>query len=124
MTGTPRILSDAGFQVHYTGIRRTPEEIVDQAIALEVDAVGLSLLSGAHNLLFPRVIADLRQRGHEEILVFGGGVIPANDVAHLRSVGVAAVFTPGASARDIVNTLRALLAQQADATADCVEVSR
>jgi methylmalonyl-CoA mutase, C-terminal domain len=103
------ILRDAGFEVIYTGIRRSPEQIVEAAIQEDVAAIGLSLLSGAHNVLFKRVIDLLRERGAGDILVFGGGTIPASDVAGLKHLGVAAVFTPGTSARTIVATVRGLI---------------
>lgn len=103
------ILRDAGFEVIYTGIRRTPEQIVDAAIQEDVAAIGLSLLSGAHNELFKRVLDLLKQRGAADILVFGGGVIPEQDIAGLKKMGIAAVFTPGTSAKAIVETLDGLL---------------
>jgi methylmalonyl-CoA mutase C-terminal domain/subunit len=103
------ILRDAGFEVIYTGIRRSPEQIVDAALQEDVAAIGLSLLSGAHNALFKRVLDLLEQRGARDILVFGGGTIPADDAAYLEGIGVAAVFTPGTSARTIVDTVRRLI---------------
>ena len=103
------ILRDAGFEVIYTGIRRTPEQIVDAAIQEDVRAIGLSLLSGAHNVLFGRVLSLLRERQAGDIFVFGGGTIPAPDVAGLKELGVAAIFTPGTPARTIVQTLTELL---------------
>ncbi len=107
------VLRDAGFEVIYTGIRRTPEQIVDSAIQEDVAAIGLSLLSGAHNVLFPRVIELLKQKGAEDIVVFGGGVIPPEDVPGLEKAGVRAVFGPGTSAKEIVGTLETLLAEPA-----------
>ncbi len=104
-----QILRDAGFEVIYTGIRRSPEQIVQAAIQEDVAAIGLSLLSGAHLALFRRVLDLLAERGAEDILVFGGGTIPPADVARLKEMGVAAVFTPGAPAREIVTTLEELL---------------
>lgn len=106
------ILRDAGFEVIYTGIRRTPEQIVDAAIQEDVAAIGLSLLSGAHNELFKRVLDLLKQRGAADILVFGGGVIPEQDIPGLKQMGIAAVFTPGTSARAIVETLDGLLGRK------------
>ncbi|MBE3132633.1 MAG: cobalamin B12-binding domain-containing protein [Acidobacteria bacterium] len=103
------ILRDAGFEVIYTGIRRSPEQIVEAAIQEDVAAIGLSLLSGAHNVLFKRVTDLLREKGAGDILVFGGGTIPAGDVAGLTQMGVAAVFTPGTPARTIVATVRGLM---------------
>ena len=103
------ILRDAGFEVIYTGIRRSPEQIVEAAIQEDVAAVGLSLLSGAHNALFKRVIDLLREKGAGDILVFGGGTIPPDDVAYLKELGVAAVFTPGTPARTIIEAVRGLI---------------
>lgn len=108
-----QILRDAGFEVIYTGIRRSPEQIVMAAIQEDVAAVGLSLLSGAHLVLFRRVLDLLRQEGAEDILVFGGGTIPAADVERLREMGVAAVFTPGTPAQQIVETVSGLLSARA-----------
>ena len=103
------ILRDAGFEVIYTGIRRSAEQIVEAAIQEDVAAIGLSLLSGAHNVLFQRVLELLRERQAEDILVFGGGTIPAPDVEHLKALGVAAIFTPGTPAKTIVTTVGELL---------------
>ena len=101
-----RALRDAGFEVIYTGLHQTPEMVAEAAIQEDVDAVGLSVLSGAHLTLFPAVIAELKQRGGADIMVFGGGIIPEADVAALRAAGVAAIFTPGASTQDIVTWVR------------------
>lgn len=90
-----RALRDAGMEVIYTGLRQTPEQIVAAAIDEDVDAVGLSLLSGAHNYLFPVVVNLLREKGADDILVFGGGVIPEEDIPGLKAAGIAEVFTPG-----------------------------
>ena len=90
-----RALRDAGFEVIYTGLRQTPEQIVAAAIDEDVDAVGLSLLSGAHNYLFPVVVNLLKEKGADDILVFGGGVIPEEDIPGLKAAGIAEVFTPG-----------------------------
>ena len=103
------ILRDAGYEVVYTGIRRTPEQIVEAAIQEDVAAIGLSLLSGAHKELFGRVIDLLKARAAEDILVFGGGIIPASDIPGLREMGMSAVFTPGSSAKEIVATVDRLL---------------
>ncbi len=103
------ILRDAGFEVIYTGIRRTPEQIVDAAIQEDVAAIGLSLLSGAHNELFKRVLDLLKQRQASDIVVFGGGVIPEQDIPGLKQMGIAAVFTPGTPAKQIVETLDQVL---------------
>ena len=90
-----RALINAGFDVTYTGIRHTPEQIVEIAVRKNVDFVGLSLLSGAHNTLFPRVVNLLREKGMSNVIVFGGGVIPAEDIPGLKANGIAEVFTPG-----------------------------
>ena len=101
-----RALRDAGFEVIYTGLHQTPEQIVETAIQEDADAVGLSLHSGAHMTLFPRVVALLRERGAGDIVVFGGGIIPADDIAKLEQEGVEKIFTPGAPTGDIVAWLR------------------
>ena len=101
-----RALRDAGFEVIYTGLHQTPEMIAEAALQEDVDAVGLSVLSGAHMTLFPEVMRLLKERGGEDIAVFGGGIIPDEDAAKLRESGVKEVFTPGASTEDIVNWLR------------------
>ncbi len=100
-----RALRDAGFEVIYTGLHQTPEQIAETALQEDVDAVGLSLLSGAHLTLFPRVMEELRNRGLDDILVFGGGVMPASDITELKAAGVAAVFTPGSSLAGICEWL-------------------
>ena len=92
-----RALRDAGFEVIYTGLHQTPEQIAETAIQEDADAVGLSCHSGAHMTLFPRVVEQLRERGAGEILVFGGGIIPADDIPKLESAGIEKIFTPGAS---------------------------
>src|SRR5277367_2721047 len=97
-----RALRDAGVEVIYTGLHQTPEQIVAAAIQEDVDAVGLSVLSGAHMTLFPRVVELLRQQDAGEIVVFGGGIIPAGDIPELARQGVAKIFTPGASTTEIV----------------------
>ena len=101
-----RALRDAGYEVIYTGLRQTPEQIVTAAIEEDVDAVGLSLLSGAHNTLFPRIVNLLREQGAGDVLVFGGGVIPEPDIPGLLESGVAAIFTPGAPTSAIIKFLR------------------
>jgi methylmalonyl-CoA mutase C-terminal domain/subunit len=106
------ILRDTGFEVIYTGIRRSPEQIVEAAIQEDVAAIGLSLLSGAHAVLFKRVLELLHERRASDILVFGGGTIPPADVEALKEIGVAAVFTPGTSAREIVDEVTELLTHQ------------
>ena len=105
-----RALRDAGMEVIYTGLHQLPEEIVETAIQEDADAVGISILSGAHMTLVPRIVDLLRERGAGEVLVLVGGTIPADDVAELRAGGVAAVFTPGASTSEIVDFLRANVA--------------
>ena len=101
-----RALRDAGFEVIYTGLRQTPEQIVEAAVSEDVDAVGLSLLSGAHNYLFPRVIELLKEQEADGILVFGGGVIPEDDIPELKKAGVSEVFTPGAPTAVTVKCLQ------------------
>ncbi len=102
-----RALRDAGFEVIYTGLRQTPEQIVAAAIDEDVDAVGLSLLSGAHNYLFPVVVNLLKEKGADDILVFGGGVIPEEDIPGLKAAGIAEVFTPGTPTSVTVDFLKA-----------------
>ncbi|WP_431950416.1 cobalamin B12-binding domain-containing protein [Actinacidiphila sp. bgisy167] len=97
-----RALRDAGMEVIYTGLHQTPEQIVDTAIQEDADAIGLSILSGAHMTLFAKVIELLREREAEDIKVFGGGIIPEDDMAPLRELGVAAIFTPGTPTGDVV----------------------
>ncbi|MBD3415493.1 MAG: methylmalonyl-CoA mutase [Candidatus Aminicenantes bacterium] len=97
-----RALRDAGFEVIYTGLRRTPEEIVSSAIQEDVDVIGLSILSGAHNVLFPKIMDLLKDQGGSEIKVIAGGIIPENDISDLKKMGIAEVFLPGASTQKIV----------------------
>ena len=104
-----RALRDAGFEVIYTGLHQTPEQVVETVIQEDADAVGLSLLSGAHMTLIPRVIELLRQRGADEVLVFGGGIIPEADIAKLKELGVGEIFTPGASLASITVWLEGAL---------------
>jgi methylmalonyl-CoA mutase C-terminal domain/subunit len=101
-----RALRDAGFEVIYTGLRQTPEQIVEAAIQEDADAVGLSLHSGAHMTLFPKVVALLREKGAGDVIVFGGGIIPRDDIPKLEEAGVERIFTPGAPTGDIVAWLR------------------
>jgi methylmalonyl-CoA mutase C-terminal domain/subunit len=108
-----RALRDAGVEVIYTGLHQTPEQIVATAIQEDADAIGLSVLSGAHMTLFGRVLDLLRERGSTDIVVFGGGIIPSDDVPELKALGVAEVFTPGASTQRIVEWVRANLGETA-----------
>ena len=101
-----RALRDAGMEVVYTGLHQTPEQIVETVIQEDADAVGLSVLSGAHMTLFARLTELLRERGIDDVVVFGGGIIPADDVPELERLGVAGVFTPGATTTDIVEWVR------------------
>jgi len=101
-----RALRDAGFEVIYTGLRQTPEQIVNAAIEEDVHAIGMSILSGAHNTLFPRVVDLLKEKGAGDIVVFGGGIIPEADIPGLLEAGVAAIFTPGTPTSETVNFLR------------------
>ncbi|MXM69046.1 methylmalonyl-CoA mutase [Streptomyces sp. HUCO-GS316] len=110
-----RALRDAGMEVIYTGLHQTPEQIVDTAIQEDADAIGLSILSGAHNTLFAAVIELLRERDAEDILVFGGGIIPEADIPLLKEKGVAEIFTPGATTASIVDWVRANTRQPAGA---------
>lgn len=101
-----RALRDAGMEVVYTGLHQTPEQIVSAAIQEDVDCVGLSILSGAHNTLLPRVCQLLREKGADDIKVFGGGVIPEDDIPGLKDAGICEVFTPGTSTEDIVRWIK------------------
>jgi methylmalonyl-CoA mutase C-terminal domain/subunit len=104
-----RALREAGFEVIYTGLHQTPEQIVEITIQEDADAVGLSILSGAHLTLFPRVVDQLRAQGAEDVLVFGGGIIPEADIVELKAHGVAEVFTPGAPLASITGWLETAL---------------
>jgi methylmalonyl-CoA mutase C-terminal domain/subunit len=97
-----RTLRDAGFEVIYSGLHQTPEMIVNTAIQEDVDAIGLSILSGAHGYLFPEVIKLLKEKKADDIKIFGGGIIPEDEIAELKKMGVAEIFTPGADTRDII----------------------
>ena len=101
-----RALRDAGMEVIYTGLHQTPEQIVETALQEDADVVGLSVLSGAHMTLFPRVIELLKERDAEDVVVFGGGIVPEADIAKLHEMGVAKVFTPGATTAEIVEWVR------------------
>jgi isobutyryl-CoA mutase small subunit len=107
-----RALRDAGMEVIYTGLHQTPEQIVETAIQEDADAVGISILSGAHMTLVPRIVDGLRQNGSEDVLVVVGGTIPADDAEELKELGVAAVFTPGAPTSEIVEFLRQRLSAE------------
>ena len=101
-----RAFRDAGFEVIYTGLHQTPEQIVSAAVQEDVDCIGLSILSGAHNTLLPRVCQILKEKSADDIVVFGGGVIPDDDIAGLKNAGLKEVFTPGSSTEDIVKWVR------------------
>jgi methylmalonyl-CoA mutase C-terminal domain/subunit len=108
-----RALRDAGFEVIYTGLFQTPAQIAEAVMQEDADAVGLSVLSGAHMTLFPRVLDELRARGLDDVVVFGGGIIPDDDIAKLKELGVAEIFTPGAPMASITDWLRAALEARA-----------
>jgi methylmalonyl-CoA mutase, C-terminal domain len=101
-----RALRDAGMEVIYTGLHQTPDQIVETALQEDAHAVGLSILSGAHMTLVPRILELLREHGADDVVVCVGGTIPAEDVSELRKLGVAGVFTPGASTQDIIDFIR------------------
>jgi methylmalonyl-CoA mutase C-terminal domain/subunit len=101
-----RALRDAGFEVIYTGLHQTPEQVVATAIQEDADAIGLSVLSGAHNYLFKRVLELLKEQGADDVVVFGGGIIPPEDVIALKAMGVKELFTPGTSTQDIIRFVR------------------
>jgi methylmalonyl-CoA mutase C-terminal domain/subunit len=101
-----RALRDAGMEVIYTGLRQTPEQIVNAALQEDVDAVGLSILSGAHMHLFPKIISLLREKKMDDILVFAGGIIPGRDVTKLKEIGIAEIFPPGSSLQEIVDFVK------------------
>jgi methylmalonyl-CoA mutase, C-terminal domain len=101
-----RALRDAGYEVIYTGLRQTPEQIAAAAVQEDVDAVGLSILSGAHNVLLPEVTRLLREQGADDVLVFAGGIIPVADLQGLKEAGIDEIFLPGTSTRQIVEYLQ------------------
>ncbi len=108
-----RALRDAGMEVIYTGLHQTPEMIVNAAIQEDVDAIGMSIMSGAHMTLFPAVIDLLKQSKAEDIRVFGGGIIPDDDIPKLKGLGVTEIFTPGSSTQDIVQWIRSNIPERA-----------
>ena len=110
-----RALRDAGFEVIYTGIRQTPVMIAEAALQEDVDAIGLSILSGAHQTLFPKIMGELKQRGLDDVIVWAGGIIPEEDVAPLRALGIRAVFGPGSPTTETIAFLRAAEADRAAA---------
>jgi len=101
-----RALRDAGFEVVYTGIRQTPEMIAETALQEDADVIGLSILSGAHLELFPRVVEELKKRGMDDVVLFGGGIIPHDDIPHLEKLGFKGIFGPGSSTHDIIDWVR------------------
>jgi methylmalonyl-CoA mutase, C-terminal domain len=110
-----RALRDAGMEVVYTGLHQTPEQIVETVVQEDADAVGLSVLSGAHMTLFARLAELLRERGVDDVVVFGGGIIPDEDLPELEKLGVARIFTPGATTTEIVDWVRAHVGAAAEA---------
>jgi methylmalonyl-CoA mutase, C-terminal domain len=111
-----RALRDAGMEVIYTGLHQTPEQIVDTALQEDADAIGLSILSGAHMTLFAKVLELLRERDAEDIKVFGGGIIPEADIPPLKELGVAEIFTPGTTTAQVVTWVNGNLRQPAEAS--------
>jgi methylmalonyl-CoA mutase C-terminal domain/subunit len=101
-----RALRDAGFEVIYTGLHQTPEMIAETAVQEDVDAIGLSILSGAHMTLFPKIIELLKAKGAGDVPVFGGGIIPDDDIKELKRLGIREIFTPGASTQDIISWIK------------------
>jgi methylmalonyl-CoA mutase C-terminal domain/subunit len=111
-----RALRDAGMEVIYTGLRQTPEMIAEAALQEDVDVIGLSILSGAHITLFPRVIELLRKNGMDDVLIVGGGIIPAGDVSTLQEMGVSAIFGPGTPLNEIVQFIEGSVARRRSET--------
>lgn len=109
-----RALRDAGMEVIYTGLRQTPEQIVAAAVQEDVDVVGLSILSGAHNYLFPRVVELMKEQGADDVLVLGGGVIPDEDIPGLKEAGIAEIFTPGTTTSQMIDFIKANLKRTID----------
>jgi methylmalonyl-CoA mutase C-terminal domain/subunit len=112
-----RALRDAGFEVIYTGLRQTPEMVVDAALQEDAQVIGLSLHSGAHMTLIPAVVAELKKKKAEDIMVFAGGIIPDEDIAELKRIGVAEIFPPGSPLQEIVDFLRERFPEEAAAPA-------
>ena len=108
-----RALRDAGFEVVYTGIRQTPEMIAETALQEDADVIGLSILSGAHLELFPRVVAELKKRGMDDVVLFGGGIIPQDDIPQLEKLGFKGIFGPGSSTLDIIEWVKQNAPQRA-----------
>lgn len=102
-----RALRDAGFEVIYTGLRQTPEQIAEAALQEDVDVVAMSILSGAHPHLFPKVVKLVREKGMNDVLIIGGGVIPEGDIPALKEAGIAEVFTPGTPTTDVIDFIKA-----------------
>ena len=111
-----RALADAGYEVVYTGLHQTPEMIAAAAVQEAVDAVGLSIMSGAHMTLFPAVIDALGKRGIKDMVVFGGGIVPKDDIPELEKIGVAKIFTPGASTQEIIDWVETYVRPKAEAS--------
>jgi methylmalonyl-CoA mutase C-terminal domain/subunit len=107
-----RALRDAGMEVIYSGLRQTPEQVAAAAIQEDVDVVGLSILSGAHNALFPEILRLLKERGGEDIVVVAGGIIPEKDIAPLKQLGIREIFLPGTSTQTLVNFIREAAAEK------------
>ncbi len=107
-----RALRDAGFEVIYTGLRQTPEQIAEAAVQEDVDIIGLSCLSGAHMTLFPKVVEILQEQGADDVLVFGGGIIPEEDAEKLRESGLALIFGPGTNTHEIVDAAKKLVKER------------
>jgi methylmalonyl-CoA mutase C-terminal domain/subunit len=101
-----RALRDAGMEVIYTGLRQTPEQIVAAAIQEDVDVIGMSILSGAHNHLFPRVVELLKEQGVDDVLIIGGGVIPEDDIPGLKELGISEIFTPGTTTTQMIDYIK------------------
>ena len=110
-----RALRDAGFEVVYTGLFQTPEQVAEAVLQEDADAIGLSLLSGAHMTLIPKVVDRLRDRGLDDVVVFAGGIIPGPDIDELKRAGVAEIFTPGAPTDEIVEFIRGAVAERSPA---------